>query len=195
MYFNRYTPATKSENAETARAFHTYNAVRNFCGKDEPRFSDFVDYWLSRMPAYYREWYRESPIIKAHTDDDLRPEWTAIKEAIRNAGQPLRNQHVAYFAIINGGMKCGEARDLVQRYSNINRETPILRMWYIEVDSKKQAQAAEHALHNIFDHARCMNRQQNKKDYYECDEASAQRFITANAKDIYNAIIEAIEGI
>lgn len=211
MYFNRYTPATKSENAETARAFHTYNAVRNFCGKDEPRATDYHDYLVCKKVhggasllglAHGYELLgniERAMELRAQVDEAVAAlnarEWADIKKAIRNAGQPLRNQHVAYFAIIDGGMKCGEARDLVQRYSNINRETPILRMWYIEVDSKKQAQAAEHALHNIFDHARCMNRQQNKKDYYECDEASAQRFITTNAKDIYNAIMEAIEGI
>lgn len=197
MYFNRYTPATKSENAETARAFHTYNAVCRASGKSKPRFNDYMEYIGIPLELTVAKILEEEGWETSYNTyvEELRMAWEDIKEAVRNAGQPLRNQHVAYFAIINGGMKCGEARDLVQRYSNINRETPILRMWYIEVDSKKQAQAAEHALHNIFDHARCMNRQQNKKDYYECDEASAQRFITANAKDIYNAIMEAIEGI
>jgi len=65
----------------------------------------------------------------------------------------------------------------------------------MEVENKAQAQAAEHALHTIFDHARCMNRQQNKKDYYECNAECAQKFMTANAHKIHKAVMEAIEGI
>lgn len=195
MYFNRYTPSTKSENCETARAFHTYNAVRNFCGKDEPRFPDFVAYRQNKLGAIRGTMLNFCPERMEAFEISLRPEWNEIREVIRNAGQPLHNQYVAYFAIIDGGMKCGEAKNLVQRYCNINHDTPILKMWYVEVDSKKQAQAAEHALHMIFDHARCMSRQQDKKDYYECDADRAQKFITANAKEIYAAIMEAIEGI
>ena len=195
MYFNRYNPSTKSENCETARAFHTYNAVRNFCGKDEPRFPDFVAYRQNKLGVMRGTMLNYCPERMEAFEISLRPEWNEIREVIRNAGQPLRNQHVAYFAIIDGGIKCGEAKNLVQRYCNINRDTPISKMWYVEVDSKEQARAAEHALHMIFDHARCMNRQQNKKDYYECDADRAQKFITANAKEIYAAIMEAIEGI
>lgn len=211
MYFNRYTPSTKSENCETARAFHTYNAVRNFCGKDEPRATDYYDYLVCKKVrggasllglAHDHELLgniEHAMELRAQVDEAIAAlnarEWADIKKAIRNAGQPLHNQYVAYFAIIDGGIKCGEAKNLVQRYCNINRDTPISKMWYVEVDSKEQAQAAEHALHMIFDHARCMNRQQNKKDYYECDADRAQKFITANAKEIYAAIMEAIEGI
>ena len=197
MYFNRYTPATKSENLETARAFHQYNAICRASGKSKPRFNDYVEYIGIPLQLTIDKLFEEEgweSRYEAHMKK-LRMAWDYLKTVINEAGQPLHNQHVVYFAIINGGLKCGEAKNLVQRYSNINRETPIAKMWYMEVESKEQAQAAEHALHNIFDHARCMNRQQNKKDYYECDEASAQRFITANAKDIYEAIMEAIEGI
>ena len=196
MYFNRYTPATKSENAATARAFHAFNAVRNFCGKDEPRFPDYVAYRADHDLTFReRILFSCDPEAQLAWELSLKAEWAEIRELVREAGQPLRNQYVAYFAIIDGGVKCGEAHDLIQRYSRINRETPISKMWYVEVDSKEQARAAEHALHNIFDHARCMNRKQNKKDYYECDEASAQRFISAHAAEFYNAIMNAIEGI
>lgn len=195
MYFNRYTPSTKSENCETARAFHTYNAVRNFCGKDEPRFPDFVAYRQNKLGVMRGTMLNYCPERMEAFETSLRPEWAEIREIVRNAGQPLHEQFVAYFAIIDGGIKCGEAKNLVQRYCNINHDTPILKMWYVEVDSKEQARAAEHALHMVFDHARCMNRQQNKKDYYECDADRAQKFIAANAKEIYAAIMEAIEGI
>ena len=188
MYFKTYTPSTKSENCETARAFHTYNAVRNFCGKDEPRFPDFVAYRLSKMgmEGFFIELIPEE---MSAFEASLKPEWAAIKEAVRNAGQPLRSQYVAYFALLENGMKPGETKDIVQRYSNINRDTPIRKLWYINVESKEQARAAEHALHMIFDHARCMNRQQNKKDYYECDPESAEKFLTANMKKIFELIV------
>lgn len=194
MYFKTYTPSTKSENCETARAFHTYNAVRNFCGKDEPRFPDFVAYRLSKM-GMMGFFIELDPEEMNAFETSLKPEWADIKEAIRNAGQPLRSQYVAYFALLENGMKPGETKDIVQRYCNINRTTPIRKMWYINVESKEQAKAAEHALHMIFDHARCMNRQQNKKDYYECDPESAEKFLTANMKKIFELIVAEVTKV
>lgn len=194
MYFNRYTPATKSENCETARAKMVYNAVSRFCGKAEPRFSDFVAYRLSKM-GMMGFFIELDPEKMNAFETSLKPKWARIQELVRNIGQPLREQHVVYFAIINGGLKCGETVNLVQRYNAINNNTPIFKMWYLKVDDKAQAKIAEHALHNVFDHARCMNRQFGKEDYYECEINRAQKFITANAKEIYEAIMEAIEGI
>lgn len=195
MYFNRYTPATKSQNLETARAQMVYNAVIRHSGKDEPHAKDYIAYCRDKLSTY------DSRVLLFDQEEArmrelaCKLEWVEIVELVRSQGQPLHNQHVVYFAIIDSGLKCGEAKNLVQRYSNINRATPVQKMWYLEVDNKAQAQAAEHALHNIFDHARCMNRQQNKKDYYECDCERAQKFVKANAKEIYEAIMEAIEGI
>lgn len=201
MYFKTYTPATLSENCETARAFHTYNAVRNFCGKDEPRLSDFRRYVM-----YYKRINGDTALnifekngwnIGAHDffERYTKMEWATIKKAIHNAGQPLRKQFVVYFAIINGGVKKGQTRDLVQRYSNINRETPIEKLWYLPVDSEEESLLAEEILGDFFDHARAMKRSRGKDDYYQCDAEAAQRFITTNAGKIYQAIMEAIEGI
>ena len=197
MYFNRYTPSTKSENCETARAFHTYNAVRNFCGKAEPRFPDFVAYRADR-DLTFREHaiFAFDPEAEIAWAESLRPEWAEVRKLIREAGQPLRKQPVAYFAILaNNKVKKGQTTDLVQRYSNINRQDTILKLWYIPVDTEEASILAEEVIGDFFDHARNMKRCRGKDDYYECDEASAQRFITANTKDIYEAIMEAIEGI
>ena len=195
MYFNRYTPATKSQNLETARAQMVYNAVSRFSGKAEPRAKDYVAYCREKLNTYDVCAFLLDPEEVRLWEIARRAEWEDLMELVRNQGQPLRGQHVVYFAIIEGGMKPGETKDIIQRYSNINRATPVQKMWYMEVESKAQAQAAEHALHNIFDHARCMNRCQNKKDYYECETERAQKFITANAQKIHQAIMEAIEGI
>ena len=188
MYFNRYTPATKSQNLETARAQMVYNAVSRFSGKAEPRVKDYVAYCREKLNTYEVCTFLLEPDEYAMWEMSKKAEWCELVELVRN-------QHVVYFAIIDSGVKCGEAKDLVQRYSNINRTTPVQKMWYMEVENKAQAQAAEHALHTIFDHARCMNRQQNKKDYYECDMECAQKFMTANAHKIHKAVMEAIEGI
>ncbi len=196
MYFNRYIPATKSENLETARAFHTFNAVCNFCGKPEPRFPDFVSYCAARDLTFReRILFATDPEAETLWAESLRAEWNNIRELVRNAGQPLRKQFVVYFAIINGGIKKGQTRDLVQRYSNINRETPIEKLWYLPVESEEESLLAEEILGNFFDHARVMKRCRGKDDYYQCDAEAAQRFITANAGKIYQAIAEAIEGI
>lgn len=195
MYFNTYAPATLSQNCETARAFHTYNAVRNFCDKDEPRFPDFVAYKLSKMGIMRGTMMSHRPERMEAFETSLRPEWTEIREIIRNAGQPLRGQYVAYFALLENGMKPGETKDIVQRYGNINHDTPIRKMWYINVESKEQARAAEHALHMVFDHARCMNRQQNKKDYYECDPEKAEKFLNANMKKIFETIVAEVAKV
>ena len=195
MYFNRYTPATKSQNLETARAQMVYNAVSRFSGKAEPRAKDYIAYCREKLNTYDVCAFLLNPEEARLWEIARRAEWEDLMELVRNQGQPLRGQHVVYFAIIEGGMKPGETKDIIQRYSNINRATPVQKMWYMEVENKAQAQAAEHALHNIFDHARCMNRCQNKKDYYECETERAQKFITANAQKIHQAIMEAIEGI
>lgn len=195
MYFNRYTPATKSQNLVVARAVHTFNAVCNFCGKAEPRSKDYIAYCREKLNIYDVCSFMLEPEEARIWELARRAEWAEIKELVHNAGQPLHNQHVVYFAIIDSGLKCGEAKNLVQRHCDINRATHVQKMWYMEVENKAQAQAAEHALHTIFDHARCMSRQQNKKDYYECDEEQAQKFIAANANKIYQAVMEAIEGI
>lgn len=212
MYFYRYVPATNSQTLKTARAQLTYNRVCRFSEKAEPNAKDYYNYIVCcrigggaaalaaaniyehklNNPAYAAELRAEVAEAVAKLD---APSWAEIMELVRNQGQPLHNQHVAYFAIIDGGVKCGEAQNLVQRYCNINRTTPIQKMWYVKVGSKAQAQAAEHALHITFDHARCMSRQQNKKDYYSCDTEQAQKFVTANAHKIYQAIMDAIEGI
>lgn len=195
MYFKTYAPATKSENCETARAFHTFNAVRNFCGKDEPRFPDFVAYRLNKLGTMSLFIQLDPEELNAF-ETSLKPEWAEIRKLIREAGQPLREQPVAYFAILaNNKVKKGQTTDLVQRYSNINRQDAILKLWYIPVDTEEASILAEEVIGNFFDHARNMKRCRGKDDYYECDEASAQRFITANTKDIYKAIMEAIEGI
>ena len=194
MYFKTYAPSTKSENCEAARASRIYKAVRNFCGKDEPRFPDFVAYRLSKM-GMMGFFIELDPEEMSAFETSLKPEWADIKEAVRNAGQPLRSQYVAYFAIINGGVKKGQTRDLVKRYSNINHKTPIEKLWYLPVESEEESLLAEEILGDFFDHARAMKRSRGKDDYYQCDEEAAQRFITANAGKIYQAIMEAIEGI
>ena len=188
MYFKTYAPSTKSANCETARAFHTYNAVRNFCGKDEPRFPDFVAYRLSKMGTM-SVFIELIPEEREAFENSLRPEWTEIRELVRNAGQPLREQFVVYFAIIDGGLKCGETGDLVQRYCRINRQDNIHKLWYLNVENEEQARHAERALHTAFDHARCLNRKQNKKDYYEGEEEAIIRFLNGNMKKIFEAIV------
>ena len=104
----------------------------------------------------------------------------------------LRTQNVVYFAILEDGVKCGETNNIIQRYSTINKSTPIVRMWYLPVKSKEEGRLAEHALHHIFDHARGMDRQRNKKDYYNCDIEYAKRFISSHGKKMYDAIIASI---
>lgn len=212
MYFNRYTPATLTENAATARAFHVYNAVRNFCGKDEPRAQDYYNYLVCKKVrggasllglAHGHELLgniEHAMELRTQIDEAVAalnaPAWADIKKVIRNAGQPLREQPVAYFAILaNGKVKKGQTTDLVQRYSNINRKDTILKLWYLPVDSEEASLLAEEVIGDFFDHARAMKRCRGKDDYYECEADRAQKFITANVKDIYNTIMTAIEGI
>lgn len=197
MYFNRYTPSTKSENCEAARAFHIYNAVRNFCGKDEPHFPDFVAYRQNKLGVMRGTMLNYCPERMEAFETSLRPEWAEIREIIRNAGQPLREQFVAYFAIIDGGLKCGETGNLVQRYCNINRKDTIHKLWYLSVENKEQARLAEHALHTMFDHACCLSRKQNAQDYYEGNKEAIMRFLNANMKKIFEAVaaeVAKVEG-
>lgn len=197
MYFKTYAPTTRSENCEKARAGKKYNAVKNYSGHDKPTKHDYFNYCYDYASASMQR------KLENMTDEELEywaeqrtHEWKNIVNLVASFGQPLRNQYVAYFGIIDGGVKCGQTEDIIIRYGDINRKTPIhQKLWYIEVENREQALAAETALHNLFDHARCMSRAQSKQDYYNCNEEQAQKFFTANKKKIYNAIMEAIEGI
>lgn len=181
MYFKHYEPIAKSEVCSIARAVRIYNAVATFWDEEEPNELDYV-------------LYRVASTGHSVDNDELIKEWKEIKKLIAKVGQrdSLRTQNVAYFAILENGVKCGETNDIVQRYSNINKETPIVRMWYLPVESKEEGRIAEHALHHIFDHARGMERQRNKKDYYNCDVEYAKRFISSHGKKMHDAIIAAI---
>lgn len=191
MYFNTYSPATR--NCVPARAARLYNAVANFCGNAEPTSADFINYcYENRLDLADRLTLMCDIEEQYAWETACRAEWAAVRKAKNNMGQPLHRQHVVYFTIIDGGLKCGETNNLVQRHCNIHRADNIHRMWYLPVENKEQARAAEHALHNIFDHARCMSRQQGKKDYYNCDTEQAQKFITKNAHKIYEAVMNAI---
>lgn len=193
MYFNTYSPATRQENLVAARAAHLYNTVASFCGNPNPTLADFINYCYEN-----RLTWREHLIFACDSEEQrvweatCRDEWNETRKAMREIGQPLHRQHVVYFTIIDSGLKCGETNNLVQRHCNIHRADNIHRMWYLAVENKEQARIAEHALHNIFDHARCMSRQQGKKDYYNCDTEQAQKFITKNAHKIYEAVMNAI---
>ena len=196
MYFNTYSPATRQENLVTARAQRTYNAVCRNSNNNNPTFIDFLNY--VKIPAELAFKYARMHIENQPCPEyenyiaELRHEWKEIKETVREIGQPLHRQHVVYFTIIDSGLKCGETNNLVQRHCNIHRADNIHRMWYLAVENKEQARIAEHALHNVFDHARCMSRRQGKKDYYNCDTEQAQKFITKNAHKIYEAVMNAI---
>ena len=191
MYFKTYAPSTKSANCETARAFHQYNAVCRASGKRKPRFNDYMEYIGIPFELTIAKLLEEEGWEVGYNAyvEELRMEWEGMKEAIRNAGQPLREQFVVYFAIIDGGLKCGETGDLVQRYCRINRQDNIHKLWYLNVENEEQARHAERALHTMFDHARCLNRKQNKKDYYEGEEEAITRFLNGNMKKIFEAIV------
>ena len=194
MLFKTYTPATLFSNCEKARAVHTYNAVRNFCGKPEPRFDDFIAYRAEHDLTFHdRITFACDPDARAMWELSMKSEWTTIKEVIRNAGQPLQHQYVVYFVVFsNGGVKCGKTNNLVQRYCNLNRENEIESAFYLPMETDDDAKAAEHALQRIFGHSRGMVQQMNKKDYFVCDHDYAVKFIKNNKRKMYDAIMAAV---
>ena len=181
MYFKHYEPIAKSEVCAIARAARIYETVAAFWNEEEP---DELDYAL----------YRVASTGNSVNNDELAREWKEIEKLINKIGyhDSHRTQNVVYFAILEDGVKCGETNNIIQRYSTINKSTPIVRMWYLPVKSKEEGRLAEHALHHIFDHARGMDRQRNKKDYYNCDIEYAKRFISSHGKKMYDAIIASI---
>lgn len=183
MYFKSYNPATLTDNAARGRASRMLDIVRDFCGKENPTVRDYIAYKASKMntfgSAFYAGWV-----------NDRRAEWAEIVKTARQCGTSPNGKPVVYFAIIESGVKCGETSNIVVRHCQINATTPIQHMWYMELESKEQAKKAEHALHGIFDHAHNMYRKENKLDYYSCSAEQAQKFITANAKKMYQAIME-----
>ena len=124
--------------------------------------------------------------------DERAQEWYDILDTIRsNDSSPI---FAVYIAILPSGVKCGETKNLRQRYSSLKANNDILHMYYLPVENKEQSTAAEDALHYIFDHAKGMRREKNKKDYYSCEEDYARKFIERNKREIYDAIMAEIEG-
>lgn len=193
MIFKTYEPTTLSERSAIGVATVKYNAVCRFCGKNKPNKNDYIE--------YKRKHSDMGTFLASLLDDDEEgielinswtQEWYDILETIRsNDSSPI---FAVYIAILPSGVKCGETKNLRQRYSSLKASNDILHMYYLPVESKEQSTAAEDALHYIFDHAKGMRREKNKKDYYSCDEEYARNFIERNKREIYDAIMAEIEG-
>lgn len=193
MIFKTYEPTTLSERSAIGVATVKYNAVCRACGKNKPNKNDYIE--------YKRKHSDMGTFLASLLDDDEEgielinswtQEWYDILETIRsNDSSPI---FAVYIAILPSGVKCGETKNLRQRYSSLKASNDILHMYYLPVESKEQSTAAEDALHYIFDHAKGMRRDKNKKDYYSCDEDYARKFIERNKREIYDAIMAEIEG-
>ena len=193
MIFKTYEPTTLSERSAIGVATVKYNAVRRACGKNKPNKNDYIE--------YKRKHSDMGTFLASLLDDDEEgielinswtQEWYDILETIRsNNSSPI---FAVYIAILPSGVKCGETKNLRQRYSSLKASNDILHMYYLPVESKEQSTAAEDALHYIFDQAKGMRREKNKKDYYSCDEEYARKFIERNKREIYDAIMAEIEG-
>lgn len=193
MIFKTYEPTTSSERSAIGVATVKYNAVCRFCGKNKPNKNDYIE--------YKRKHSDMGTFLTSLLDDDEEgielinswtQEWYNILDTIRsNDSSPI---FAVYIAILPSGVKCGETKNLRQRYSSLKASNDILYMYYLPVENKEQSTAAEDALHYIFDHAKGMRRDKNKKDYYSCDEDYARKFIERNKREIYDAIMAEIEG-
>lgn len=193
MIFKTYEPTTSSERSAIGVATVKYNAVCRFCGKNKPNKNDYIE--------YKRKHSDMGTFLISLLDDDEEgielinswtQEWYNILDTIRsNDSSPI---FAVYIAILPSGVKCGETKNLRQRYSSLKANNNILHMYYLPVENKEQSTAAEDALHYIFDHAKGMRRDKNKKDYYSCDEDYARKFIERNKREIYDAIMAEIEG-
>lgn len=193
MIFKTYEPTTLSERSAIGVATVKYNAVCRFCGKNKPNKNDYIE--------YKRKHSDMGTFLASLLDDDEEgielinswtQEWYDILETIRsNDSSPI---FAVYIAILPSGVKCGETKNLRQRYSSLKASNDILHMYYLPVENKEQSTAAEDALHYIFDHAKGMRRDKNKKDYYSCEEEYARNFIERNKREIYDAIMAEIEG-
>lgn len=193
MIFKTYEPTTSSERSAIGVATVKYNAVCRFCGKNKPNKNDYIE--------YKRKHSDMGTFLASLLDDDEEgielinswtQEWYDILETIRsNDSSPI---FAVYIAILPSGVKCGETKNLRQRYSSLKASNDILHMYYLPVENKEQSTAAEDAIHYIFDHAKGMRREKNKKDYYSCDEDYARKFIERNKREIYDAIMAEIEG-
>ena len=193
MIFKTYEPTTFSERSAIGVATVKYNAICRFCGKNKPNKNDYIE--------YKRKHSDMGTFLASLLDDDEEgielinswtQEWYDILETIRsNDSSPI---FAVYIAILPSGVKCGETKNLRQRYSSLKASNDILHMYYLPVENKEQSTAAEDALHYIFDHAKGMRREKNKKDYYSCEEDYARKFIERNKREIYDAIMAEIEG-
>lgn len=192
MIFKTYEPTTLADRASIGIATVKFNAVCRSCGKNKPNKNDYIKYKQkhSDMGTFLTSLLEDeegTELINSWTQ-----EWYDILDTIRsNDNAPI---FAVYIAILPSGVKCGETKNLRQRYSSLQKDNDILHMYYLPVENKEQSTAAEDALHYIFDHAKGMRREKNKKDYYSCEEEYARNFIERNKREIYNAIMAEIEG-
>lgn len=196
MIFKTYEPTTLADRASIGIATVKFNAVCRSCGKNKPNKNDYIDYCMGKLDALThlrlsRSKTQETELFPTWADERAQ-EWYNILDTIRsNDSSPI---FAVYIAILPSGVKCGETKNLRQRYSSLQKDNDILHMYYLPVENKEQSTAAEDALHYIFDHAKGMRREKNKKDYYSCEEEYARNFIERNKREIYNAIMAEIEG-
>lgn len=196
MIFKTYEPTTLADRASIGIATVKFNAVCRSCGKNKPNKNDYIDYCMGKLDALThlrlsRSKAQETELFPTWADERAQ-EWYDILDTIRsNDSSPI---FAVYIAILPFGVKCGETKNLRQRYSSLQKDNDILHMYYLPVENKEQSTAAEDALHYVFDHAKGMRREKNKKDYYSCDEEYARNFIERNKREIYNAIMAEIEG-
>lgn len=198
MIFKTYEPLTLADRASIGVATVKFNAVCRACGKDKPNKNDYIDYCFNKLDAMAKcklnhDWLRnENDPDRATWEAQCQQEWYDILDTIRsNDNSPI---FAVYIAILPSGVKCGETKNLRQRYSALKRDNDILQMYYLPVETKEQSRAGEDALHYMFDHAKGMRREKNKKDYYSCDEEYARNFIEQNKREIYDAIMAEIQG-
>lgn len=198
MIFKTYEPTTLSERSAVGRATVKYNAVCRACGKNKPNKNDYIDYCFDKLRVgdkckLNHDWLRnEDDLDRATWEAQCVQEWYNIVDTIHfNDSSPI---FAVYIAILPSGVKCGETKNLRQRYSSLQKDNDILQMYYLPVETKEQSRAGEDALHYIFDHAKGMRREKNKKDYYSCDEEYARNFIERNKREIYDAIMAEIQG-
>lgn len=192
MIFKTYEPTTLSERSAIGRATVQYNAVCRACGKNKPNKNDYIEYKRKRsnMGVFLTSLLEDEEGIELN--NSWAQEWYDIVDTIRsNDSSPI---FAVYIAILPSGVKCGETKNLRQRYSSLQKDNNILQMYYLPVETKEQSRAGEDALHYIFDHAKGMRREKNKKDYYSCDEEYARNFIERNKREIYDAIMAEIQG-
>ena len=186
MLFKSYAPITREEALRIARAVRLVKAVAAYADVEAPTFKHYKAYKLDQLDILQRcEAMLDIEIWKAYAKE----EWMEICELAKKAGMLAPDGYCVYIVIYEDeGAKVGYAKNLAQRYQMIRRDDGAIKnMYYVPVENRSHAKAAENEIRDFIGHARKI-RHIGIGDHFQCATEDIEKFFKYNKHELYEMI-------